>query len=274
MQISLDLRGRVGRIGYMIELKEIRYSYDQEPVLNGLSVVLSQKDFTVILGPNGAGKSTLLYTIMGFLKPQSGEILLEGKSLSAYKRGELARKMAFVAQESVFSFDYTVQDMILMGRYPYQGLLENLAPRDLEMARKAMASLGLTEYAQRWYSQLSGGEKQRVLLARALAQETDYILLDESLSQLDINHQIEIMSLLSRIQKEQGKGIVLISHNLNLAANFASRMILLKQGVLMGSGNPEEMMQPELLQQVFGLELQTTLNPLSGRMNILYPVNS
>lgn len=273
MQISLDLRGLVGRIGYMIELKEIRCSYDKEPVLNGLSVELSQDDFTVIMGPNGAGKSTLLYSIMGFLKPQSGEILLGGKSLASYKRGELARKMAFVAQESVFSFDYSVLDLVLMGRYPYQGLLENLKPEDMEVAHRALERLDLTGYSQRWYSQLSGGEKQRVLLARALAQETDYILLDESLSQLDINHQIEIMSLLSEIRKGQGKGIVLISHNLNLAANFASRMVFLKQGKVLGAGSPEEMMQPELLKQVFGLDLQTTLNPLSGRMNILYPVN-
>lgn len=258
----------------MIELKNICCSYDQEPVLKGLSVELSQDDFTVILGPNGAGKSTLLYSIMGFLRPSSGEIFLEGRSLFSYKRGELARKMAFVAQETVFSFDYTVEDMVLMGRYPYQGLLENLKARDREVAQEALSSLDLGAYSKRWYSQLSGGEKQRVLLARALAQETDYILLDESLSQLDINHQIEIMSLLSRIRKEQGKGIVLISHNLNLAANFASRIIFLKQGILMGSGSPEEMMQPELLKQVFGLELQTIVNPLSGQRNILYPVTS
>jgi len=131
--------------------------------------------------------------------------------------------------------------------------------------------LKLTALQGRWLSELSGGEKQRVLIARALAQETPYILLDESLSQLDINHQIEIMHLLKDIHKNQGKAVLIVSHNLNLAANYAERLIFLKDGQVLASGSPEKLMQPQILQELFGLFLETMPNPHSGKPNIIYP---
>ncbi len=258
----------------MIEVKNLSCAYDTELVLRELDLSLGAEEFSVLVGPNGAGKSTLVYALLGFLPALSGEIRLFGKPLSSYKRSELARLIAFVPQESVFQFDYPVRDIVLMGRYPYLGLMQSWLPADLEAVDEVLEQLQLSDLAERFYSQLSGGEKQRVLIARALAQNTPYICLDETLSQLDINHQVEIMGMLRGVVRNSGRGILLISHNLNLGANFADRMVFLTRGQVLGSGTPEEMMCPGLLKELFGMELQTMINPASGKPNLLYPGNS
>ena len=255
----------------MIEVKKLGCAYGARFVLRELDLRLSADEFTVLVGPNGAGKSTLLHALLGFMPILEGEVRLFDRPLASYRRSELARLTAFVPQETFFQFDYPVRDIVLMGRYPYLGLMQSWLSEDLEAVDKVLEQLGLSEFADRFFSQLSGGEKQRVLIARALAQETSYIFLDETLSQLDINHQVEIMARLREIVHQSGKGILLISHNLNLGANFADRMVLLSRGRVLGSGSPEEMMQPRLLQELFGLELQTMLNPVTGKPNLLYP---
>jgi iron complex transport system ATP-binding protein len=255
----------------MIEINKLCCAYDKEPVLRDLDLSLPASGFTVLVGPNGAGKSTLIYALLGFLKPLSGSISLFGRPLSSYRRQEMARLIAYVPQDSVFQFDYSVRDIILMGRYPYLGLMQSWLPEDYEAVDRVIEQLDLQDFTQRFYSQLSGGEKQRVLIARALVQQTPYIFLDETLSQLDINHQVEIMSLLRGILDDDHKSILLISHNLNLGANFADTMVFLAKGRVLGSGSPDRMMQPGPLRQLFGLELQTMLNPASGRPNLLYP---
>jgi len=255
----------------MIEVKKLGCAYDNHFVLRELDLRLNSDEFTVLVGPNGAGKSTLIHALLGFMPILEGEVSLFDRPLASYRRSELARLTAFVPQETFFQFDYPVRDIVLMGRYPYLGLMQSWLPGDLEAVDKVLEQLGLSEFADRFFSQLSGGEKQRVLIARALAQETSYIFLDETLSQLDINHQVEIMARLREIVHQSGKGILLISHNLNLGANFADKMVLLSRGRVLGSGSPEKTMQPRLLQELFGLELQTMLNPVTGKPNILYP---
>lgn len=255
----------------MIDVKKLCYAYGAEMVLRDVDLSLPEQEFTVLVGPNGAGKSTLVYALLGFLKAQGGGITLLGQALETYKRAELAKLIAFVPQESVFQFDYSVRDIVLMGRYPYQGLMQTWTAEDRQLVEGILEQLQLASLAERYYSQLSGGEKQRVLIARALAQGTRYIFLDETLSQLDINHQTEIMSILRQISHQEGKGILLISHNLNLGANFADTMVFLAQGRILGSGSPEQMMRPDRLQELFGMPLQTMLNPASGKPNLLYP---
>lgn len=255
----------------MIEVKNLTCSYGAEPVLKDLDLVVPGSRFTVLVGPNGAGKSTLVYALLGFLKALEGEIRLFGQPLSSYKRPELARLIALVPQETHFQFDFTVREMVLMGRYPYLGLMQSWLPEDRDAVDGVLEQLQLADLAGRFYSRLSGGEKQRVLIARALAQDTRCIFLDETLSQLDINHQVEIMEILGRISSESKKGILLISHNLNLGANFADTMVFLSRGRVLASGPPEEMMRPQLLQKLFGINLQTMLNPASGKPNLLYP---
>ncbi|MBW6513492.1 MAG: ABC transporter ATP-binding protein [Candidatus Syntrophosphaera sp.] len=255
----------------MIQVSKLSCAYDADLVLRELDLTLPGAEFTVLVGPNGAGKSTLVYALLGFLKGRAGEIRLYDRPLGSYKRPELARLIAFVPQESVFQFDYTVRDIVLMGRYPYLGLMQSWLQEDFDAVDGVLEQLELASLAQRFYSQLSGGEKQRVLIARALAQDTRYIFLDETLSQLDINHQVEIMEILGRISSGSQKGILLISHNLNLGANFADKMVFLAKGRILGSGSPEEMMRPDLLSSLFGVSLQTMLNPASGKPNLLYP---
>ncbi|HRY83385.1 MAG TPA: ABC transporter ATP-binding protein [Candidatus Cloacimonadota bacterium] len=255
----------------MISLESVSCSYATRPVLDSLSARLNASDFTIIIGPNGAGKSTLFNAIMGFMPLNSGRIRIFDRDLRDYSRLELARLISFVPQESSFTFDYRVEELVLMGRYPHLGLMQSWGETDRLVAAKALQSMGLDGFGERWYSRLSGGEKQRVLIARALAQETRFIFLDESLSQLDINFQLEIMNLLQKVHRESGQSIVLISHNLNLAANYASRLIFLKEGRILAEGSPDALMNPAELRDLFGLELRTALNPLSGRMNIVYP---
>lgn len=255
----------------MIETRALRCGYGTMDVLDGVDLQLQENEFSVLAGPNGAGKSTLLFALLGFIKPSSGSVFLSGKDITSHKRMDIARLIAFVPQESVFQFDYRVRDVILMGRFPYLGVMQSWSNQDQQVVDGVMDWMGLEDFGQRWFSQLSGGEKQRVLIARALAQDTRYIFLDESLSQLDINHQIEIMGLLRSIHTESGKGVLLISHNLNLAANYAERLVFLKSGKLLGSGTPSEMMRPAMLEELFGMKLSTAPHPESGIPNIIYP---
>jgi len=255
----------------MIETKSISCGYTEKNILADLDLKISQDEFAVLIGPNGAGKSTLLYCLMGFLPLRGGSISIKEKKLGSYRRLDLARIMAYVPQETGFLFDYPVQEVILMGRYPWLKFLQTWSAEDKEIVARVMTQLGLDEFKERWFSQLSGGEKQRVLLARALVQDTDFIFLDETLSQLDINHQIETMQLLRDIRDKHHKGIFLISHNLNLAANYADRIIFLKAGRIIAEGHPDSLIEPSIMKEVFSVELQTQRNPVSGRMNIIYP---
>ena len=255
----------------MIQVQGIYCAYGTQDILKDVHLELPDSGFTVLVGPNGAGKSTLLYALMGYLKPHKGTIRLFGKDTGKYSRPELAKVIAFIPQEMHSEFDYTVLDTVLMGRFPYLGIFQSYGQDDIAAAHEALQKMDMYELKDRYLSELSGGEKQRAYLARALVQDTKYIFLDESLSQLDINYQVEIMRLLRGIVNEQHKAIVLISHNLNLAANYADRMIFLKAGRVLHSGKPNQLMQSPQLQELFGLALSVATNPLSGVNNIIYP---
>lgn len=255
----------------MIGIQNLFCGYRDNEVLRDVSLKIPEKGLSVLLGPNGAGKSTLLFAIMGYLKSSSGKIVIKDKDLKDYSRAELAKIIAFIPQEQKSEFDYSVLDTVLMGRYPFMKLMQKYTDEDIQAAEDTLAMLNLSTLKDRWLNQLSGGEKQRVYIARALIQETPFIFLDESLSHLDINYQIEIIKLLKDIVLTQNKGILLISHNLNLSANYADWMILLKEGRLHSFGTPESIMKKEILSDVFSIPLQTMNNPVSGLPNILYP---
>ena len=241
------------------------------PVLKDISLQIAEGDFCALLGPNGAGKSTLLYTIMGYLKPSEGYITIFEKDIAKIKHSWLAKQIAFVPQETRSEFDHTVQETVLMGRYPYLGLLQSYSSEDFDVVDSVLEELKLLELKHRWLSEISGGEKQRVLIARALVQQTPFILLDESLSQLDINYQIEIMKLLRTIHSKENKTVLIVSHNINLASNYAERLIFLKEGKLLAAGKPEDLMQKETLKDLFAVELDIMINPHTGHPNIIYP---
>ena len=255
----------------MIEPKNVTCGYGDFPVLKAFSLQIAEGDFCALLGPNGAGKSTLLYTIMGYLKPSEGYITIFEKDIAKIKHSWLAKQIAFVPQETRSEFDHTVQETVLMGRYPYLGFLQSYSSEDYEAVDAVLENLKLTEFKHRWLSEISGGEKQRVLIARALVQQTPFILLDESLSQLDINYQIEIMKLLRTIHSKENKTVLIVSHNINLASNYAERLIFLKEGKLLAAGKPEDLMQKETLKDLFAVELDIMINPHTGHPNIIYP---
>ena len=255
----------------MIELKNVTCGYGDFPVLKDISLQIAEGDFCALLGPNGAGKSTLLYTIMGYLKPSEGYITIFEKDIAKIKHSWLAKQIAFVPQETRSEFDHTVQETVLMGRYPYLGFLQSYSSEDYEAVDAVLENLKLTEFKHRWLSEISGGEKQRVLIARALVQQTPFILLDESLSQLDINYQIEIMKLLRTIHSKENKTVLIVSHNINLASNYAERLIFLKEGKLLAAGKPEDLMQKETLKDLFAVELDIMISPHTGHRNIICP---
>lgn len=254
-----------------ISIDKLCAGYPEKPVLKEISIDFPEQGFCALLGPNGAGKSTLLKTMVGFLPMTGGDILYDRKSLHDWHRLDLARKIAMIPQELEFQFDYLVRELVLMGRFPYLSLWQNYSARDEEITDETLERLHLTSCMHKHYLELSGGEKQRVLIVRALVQQTEVILLDESLSQLDINYQVEIMNLLRKIASEQGKLVILVSHNINLAANYCDSLYFLKDGTLAANGKPSEVVNSDQLFKLYGIELEVTVNPETGIPSFLFP---
>jgi len=270
----------------MINIRNIEVSYNTKKVLKGLSLDFEPGEFTFILGPNGAGKSTLLKCINGIKKidnkinhPQPiwiggemsyGDIFIDGKPIALYDEKELAKKIAFVPQEFHLQFDFNVYEFILMARYPWLNFWGHYQERDHQIACKYMDLLQLNEFKDRFYNQLSGGEKQRVLIARALVQDTAFVLFDESLSFLDINHQIDVLKTLKEVNRAEKKAIIMISHNLNLAAEFADRIVFIKNGVVFVAGAVEAVYNENVLSEIFEYPVSMMKNPYTGVGNIVY----
>lgn len=235
----------------LIEFQDVGFAYGRIPVLRDISVQIEANSFWTIIGPNGAGKTTLLNLLTHILHPQHGAVLLESKPLVTYATAELANKISLVRQESAPVFGFSVFETVLMGRfYRNKGLLfESLQDRQaVHRCLEATDTLGL---ADRPLAALSGGERQRVFIARALAQETPILLLDEPTSHLDLRHQVRIFDLLKQMQRQQGKTIILVSHDINLACQYADRMLLLaKEGQAICQA-PDEMMSSGCIESVF-----------------------
>ena len=255
----------------MIKLKDICVSYQQKRVLNNLSIDFHTGEFCALLGPNGAGKSTLLRSIIDFQLEKTGEVYISGKEFNTWSRQELARQIAIIPQDFQLQFDYTIEDLVLMGRFPYLGRWQNYSKNDKKIVQHILAQLDLVPFKNKLYSQLSGGERRRVSIARALAQETQVLLMDEAFANLDINHQLEIMQLLSDINMEHNKLIILVSHNINLASEYCERIIMLKEGVVIADGKPEKIVNSENLKELYNAELEIIKNPVSGKPNLIYP---
>ncbi len=247
-----------------LEIAGLAFSYDAFRVLDGISYNLEKSSFTGLIGPNGSGKSTLLKNITRLLIPQQGEIELEGRKISKYKNRELARRVAVVPQSSEVSFDFTVKEIVLMGRSPHLGSFESEKEEDYQIANQVMKVTNTLEFADRSFLNLSGGEKQRVIIARALAQEPELLLLDEPTSHLDINYQLEIFELLKRLNLEDNLSIIVVSHDLNLAAQYCQELILLKDGKIYALGTPEQVITRENLKEVYNTNVLIRQNH-SGR---------
>ncbi|MFK4565956.1 ABC transporter ATP-binding protein [Enterococcus sp. UD-01] len=227
--------------------------YPQKTIVQSLNVSFLEKQMTVIIGPNGCGKSTLLKGLGRILDRNAGEIFLNQKNISELSSKEIAQQLAFLPQGASFPEDVTVKEIVAVGRYPYQGLLQKKSLEDEQIINEVLDQTGLCELADTNVQYLSGGQKQRVWIAMALAQKTPIILLDEPTTYLDMGHQLEVLKLLQRLNREMGLTVVMVLHDLNLAARFADYMIAMKDGEIHYQGTPHDVMTAPVLQELFGI---------------------
>jgi iron complex transport system ATP-binding protein len=252
----------------MLELRNIDFSYHRRRVLSGITLDVRAGEVVALLGPNGSGKSTLLAVANGALKPESGELLFEGRPVAAFSRREIARRMALVAQSGEVRFPLTALEYVLAGRFAFGGALGFDSPRDLEVAVKSLDDTDAIQFAGRKFNELSSGERQRVVLSRALAQEPRLLLLDEPTANADIAHQISMLKFVRNLAHEKSLGALVVTHEINLAAEFADRVALLKDGSLVAVGSPRDVMTPESLGRVFDTPLLVDQHPKSGKPRI------
>lgn len=235
----------------ILELKDVSFSYGDIKVLEKINLSLNAGDFLGILGPNGAGKSTLMKIMSGALKPREGFVLFEGKEISAAKRKELARKIAFVPQQMPFDFPFTGKEFVMMGRFPYAGLLGIESVEDEKIVEKVMELSDTASLSSRLVNMVSGGERQRLILAQALAQDSETVLLDEPTAHLDIKHQVQILDILRKMNREKNVTAAAVLHDLNLSAAYCKRLIFLKGGKIFAEGPPAEVFKKEIIEEVF-----------------------
>lgn len=232
-----------------IQTDNIQVSFGSKTILQDISLDIRNKEFVGIIGPNGSGKSTFLKCLYRVLQPNHGKISFDGTEMSSLSHRDTALKMAVVAQHSTVNFDFSVLEMVLMGRSPYKGLLDRDQIDDYEIARHALAQVGLSDFESRNFNTLSGGEQQRVILARALAQRTECLVLDEPTNHLDIKYQLELMTIVKRLDAT----VVAAIHDLNLAAIYCDRLIALKDGLVVCTGTPHEVLTEETIRHIYGV---------------------
>ena len=253
----------------MISVENLTFSYASKPVLQEINLEVRQGEILGILGPNGCGKSTLLKLLRGALVPKQGRILWEGREAARQARQEMARQVAVVPQSLTLPFPYPVREMVMMGRFAHRSGLGGPTNTDSLAVERAMAVTDTLHLGERPVIDLSGGELQRVLLARALAQQTPVLLLDEATSHLDLDHRLEISGLLMRLNREERLTIVQVSHDLDLAAETSDRILLMHaDGRLAMIGTPAEVMTPDNLREVFRVEVAVETNPYSGAPHV------
>lgn len=247
----------------LIKIEDLVCGFNDCKVLKEITVAVDRGAFIGIIGPNASGKTTLLRTVSGVLKPISGEVVLEGQNVHRMKRSQLAKKLAFVTQVAEIDFDFTVEDIVTMGRTPHCNRFQRLTPADKAVVKWAMEITRTGHLSQRSVTELSGGEKQRVLIAQALAQDPDVLLLDEPTSYLDINHQIEIMDVLKRLNRK-GLTVIMTLHDLNLAAQYCNYLLLLSDHRIYASGKPKDVITAENIRRVYGNDVLITVHPTLG----------
>ena len=236
--------------GEPLKTSGLSYGVNGKIIVDDVSFEIKRNEFLGIVGPNGAGKSTLLRLLARIINPTVGHILLDGEDISGYEAKELYKKISFLPQTSYFDFPLSVLEVVLTGRYPYLGIFESESKGDINRAEDCLSLVDLEGFSRRKVTTLSGGEQQRVSIARVLAQETDFIFLDEPSSHLDIHHKFALMELLGSLAQE-GKGVVAVLHDLDLASKFCERILVLEDGRVAALGEPSRVLSEKLLSSVF-----------------------
>ncbi|MBN2122675.1 MAG: ABC transporter ATP-binding protein [Deltaproteobacteria bacterium] len=252
----------------VLTLSRVGFCYERTWALRGIDIEVASGEILGVLGPNGSGKSTLLKVMDGILAPREGAVRLGDRSLAGMKRSGIARRVAMVAQETHFRFSFSTLEVVLMGRFPHMGRMQFEGARDMEIALGALRATDTLDLCDRSIHDLSGGEKQRVLIARALAQEPEIVLLDEPTSFLDLKYKREVFRLISDLSRKRGLSVVVVSHDIDLAAQYCHRLMLIKAGKIYTAGIPEEVITPSHIEAVYNCPVVVDRNPATGRPRV------
>ena len=245
-----------------IQIENLSYAFGNRAVLRNIEFSVRQGEFFIVIGPNGSGKTTLMRTIAGILRAQAGQIKIFERQMSSYKRKELARLVAFVPQGLPTDLPFTVAELVLMGRAPYNSTLGIETEKDYRVSEQAMGFTEVAHLAARKLDQLSGGEQQRVFIARAICQEPKILLLDEPTASLDLAHQVRIMDLMEKLKADKGMTLVMVSHDINLAAMYGGQLLLLRDGQMVCMGSPKEILTFKTLEDTYDCKLLVDESPL------------
>jgi iron complex transport system ATP-binding protein len=248
----------------LLQASGVTLKYDQRTVIEGLSTGIPEGKVTMIVGANACGKSTLLRGLSRLLKPASGTVTLDGKDIHTRPAREVARALGLLPQHPTAPDGITVRDLVGRGRYPHQGFFRSRSRADDAAVQRALAATETLELAARNVDELSGGQRQRVWIAMALAQETEVLLLDEPTTYLDVAHQVEVLDLISELNRSDGTTVAIVLHDLNLAARYADHIIAMKDGMIVAEGPAAEVVTEELVHRVFGLQSRVMPDPVSG----------
>ncbi len=254
---------------HILNASRISAGYGDAEILHGLDLAVPPGQITVIVGANACGKSTLLRAMSRLLSPKEGQVLLDGKSIHRTPPRELARTLGLLPQSPIAPEGITVADLVSRGRHPHQTLFSRWTKKDEEAVAAALDATQTAELAERPVDELSGGQRQRVWIAMALAQQTDILLLDEPTTFLDISHQVEVLDLLTDLNRERGTTIVMVLHDLNLAARYADHLVAMRDGKIVATGAPDQVLTRATVRHVFGLESHIMTDPISGRPMML-----
>ena len=249
-----------------LHVEKVTWSVEEQTILRDVAVDVAAGELVGVLGPNGSGKASLLRCIYRALKPDAGYIALEGDSVWDLDAKEAARRTATVLQETPGEFEFVVWEMVLMGRTPHKGMFARENAEDHELVENALSQVGMLSFADRSFATLSGGEKQRVLIARALAQQARFLILDEPTNHLDVRYQLEILDLVRGLRVTTFTAL----HDLNLAATYCDRLYIMAEGEIVAAGTPEDVFQPALLRKVFGVEAEVQVHPRTGKLHIVF----
>jgi iron complex transport system ATP-binding protein len=253
-----------------LAINNLQFSYTDTVTIEDITLNVQKGEFIGIIGPNGCGKSTILKNIYRALAPDAGSIILDGENIFRMRHRETALKLAVVGQENEVPFDFLVEEIVAMGRSPHKKLFDPDTAEDAFIVRHALEHLGMADMAKRSYKNLSGGEKQRVLIARVIAQESDFLILDEPTNHLDVSYQIQILDFVKRRSAEVGVTVLAAIHDLNMATLYCDRLYVMKEGRVVFSGTPEETLTPERIFSIYGVRCDTAVHPVTGKIVITY----
>lgn len=248
----------------IFQVEQLEAGYDHNKIIKGVSLVVPSNKISVIIGANGCGKSTLLKTMARLIKPMSGKVTLDGRSIRQIPPKQLARMVGLLPQSPIVPEGISVTDLVGRGRFPHQSLFSGWTKKDYEAVDEAMRMMNITEFANHHIDELSGGQRQRVWIAMALAQQTDILFLDEPTTFLDITYQVDILDLLTDLNQKYGTTIVMVLHDINLSARYADHIYALQEGKLIAEGKPSEVITSTLVKDIFGLDCTVIEDPVSG----------